>query len=375
MEIIKRTIVLTPGPTTTTYSVKYAQIVPDICPREWEITNLIRNIRSDLVSIAEGNDEYTAILFMGSGTAVIDSVINSVVPIGKKILIVNNGAYGERMVKIAQTYCIDFVELAFPWTETPDIDLIEKTLKNDPQISHLAMVHHETTTGLLNPLEEIAVIAQSFNIVLIVDAVSSFAGVPIDIKSRKIGYLASTSCKCLQGMAGISFVICNKNEVQKLSQSPPRSFYLDLFQQYKFLEEKNETRFTFSPQLLYSLDKAISEFKAEGIEGRSNRYYKNWEVLTEGLQTLGFKLLLEKEKQSRLLTSIIEPNHVNYNFSDMHDLLYADGFTIYPGKINSLKTFRVANVGAINHFDIQAFLLTLEEAMEAMDLKIPLYTT
>ena len=371
--IIKRNILLTPGPATTTDSVKYAQVVPDICPREKEFQEIMRHIREDLVKVVKGDENYTSILFAGSGTAVVDACINSIVPPKKKIAIINNGAYGERMVKIAEAYQIPYVELFFEWGKIPDLNKIRETLKKDKDIACLAMVHHETTTGMLNPVKEIGNIVKENNCIFIVDTVSSFAGIPIDIKDYKIDFIFSTSNKCIQGMAGLAFVVCRKDELEKIKNYPPRSFYLNLYQQYDYFEKKGQMQFTSPVQVAYALRQAIKEYFKEGEENRYKRYTKNWQTLKKGLKKMGFRFLLKEEEESHILTTVLDPKDPNYNFDKMHDLLYKKGFTIYPGKIGKKNTFRLANMGAINYKDIKRFLIVSKNILDKMGISCKQY--
>jgi 2-aminoethylphosphonate aminotransferase len=357
---IQRNILLNPGPATTTDTVKLAMVVPDICPREKEFCNLVREIRADLVRIAKGDGGYTAILFTGSGTAVMDAALNSVVPPGQKIAIINNGAYGERLVKIAQAYHLDLVEMKLEYGEKINPQKVAGLLQNDPQITCLAMIHHETTTGLLNPIREIGAIAKQYGCVFIVDTISSFAGIPIDIKECNIDFMMSTSNKCIQGMAGVAFIICKKSELEKLKDYPPRSYYLNLYNQYRYFETTGQSQFTPAVQILYALKQAISEYFAEGGEARYQRYTENWRVLRQGLLDLGFKLFHAAEDESHILLTVNDPEDSKYNFEAMHDYLYRRGYTIYPGKIGNKNTFRLANMGAITPEDIQGFINVLK---------------
>lgn len=367
--MIKRNILLTPGPATTKDSVKEAQVVSDICPREKEFGQIMEKIKNDLVKIAGGNQDYACVLFGGSGTAVMDAVINSVVAPGKKILIINNGAYGERMVKIAQTYNIGFIELKFRWDSLPDLNLVEENLKNNQDIGYLAFIHHETTTGLLNPLKELTLLAKRYNCVTIVDTISSFAGLPINMIEDEIDFMMSTSNKCIQGMAGISFVICKINELEKIKDYPRRSFYLDLYSQYDYLEKKKQTQFTPPVQTIYALEQAIREFFEEGAENRFKRYEENWQTLYRGLENLGFKFLIPRENQAKLLITVFEPEIANFDFDKLHDLLFEKGFTIYPGKLDDQrKTFRLANLGAIDKNDILNFLKALQQTLQEINI-------
>lgn len=367
---VKRKILLNPGPATTTDTVKRALIVPDICPREKDFSDVLTEIQRGLLQVVGAGGEYACVLFTGSGTAVMDATINSVVPHGKKILVINNGAYGTRMLEIAKVYGIACLELAFEWDCPPDLSLLKKTLRDNEDVSHVAVVHHETTTGMLNPLEDVCDITKGLGREVIVDAISSYAGVLIDIKKCRADYLMSTSNKCIQGMPGLSFVISRKKTLEKLAGIQPRSFYLNLYQQYRYWEEKREMVFTPPVQVVYALRQAIKEYFEEGGEQRYCRYKENWETLTNGLEQLGFKLLLPNNLQSRILTTVLYPSDSGFDFKKLHDLLYAKGFTIYPGKIGKINTFRIANMGAINKGDILDFLAALEESLREMGLLV-----
>lgn len=367
---MKRNILLNPGPATTTDSVKMAMVVPDICPREQEFVRVMDEVRQGLLRVVGAGHDYVCILIAGSGTAAIDSVVNSVVPPSGKIMIINNGAYGERLAKIANAYHIDCFELKSPRTERIDLRRIEQALDKDRKITHVAMVHHETTTGLLNPLGETGLLVRSAGRVFIVDAMSSLGGIGIDVGKDFVDYLVSASNKCIQGMPGVSFIICKKSEIEKLSGLPPRSFYLNLHQQFKYFERHGEMQFTPPVQVIYALRQAINEYFKEGGEQRFQRYKNNHSVLIRGLEELGLKFLLEKSIRSYILTTIIEPDHPNYDFSVMHDLLLQKGFTIYPGKMGETPTFRLANMGEIYSQDIEAFLQAMKTTLAAMHVEL-----
>ncbi len=352
-------ILLNPGPATTTPTVKLAQIVDDICPREKEFGELMEWISKELTTIVANNEEYTTVLFGGSGTAVVESMLTSVVPYDKKVLIINNGAYGKRMCQIANRYNLNYIEYKSSPIEPIDLNKLEQVIVNNKNISHLAIVHNETTTGLLNNLNEIGKLAKKYNIELIVDAMSSFAAVPIDMKRQNISYLAASSNKNIQGMAGVGFVIANKNSLEKLKDIKPRTFYLSLYEQYEYFTKTKQMRFTPPVQTLYALKQAIIEAKEEGIDNRYKRYSKSWETLTNGLKELGLKYLVDDKYHSKIITSIFIPDKVDFNH--MHDYFYEKGFTIYPGKVEEFNTFRVANIGDIDYRDIEKFLKLLKE--------------
>ena len=352
-------ILLNPGPATTTANVKLAQVVDDICPREKEFGDLMEWVSTELTKIVANPKEYTTVLFGGSGTAVVESIITSVVPHDKKILIVNNGAYGKRMCQIADRFDINFIEFQSSPIEPINIQKLEETIQKNQNISHLAVIHNETTTGLLNNLDDLGNLAKKYNLELIVDAMSSYAAIPIDMNKQNITYLAASSNKNIQGMAGVGFVIAKKSSLENLKDIKPRSFYLSLYEQYTNFIKTHQMRFTPPVQTMYALKQAIIEAKKEGIENRYKRYAKSWETLTDGLKKLELKRLVDDEYHSKIITSIFIPDGVDFN--DMHDFFYNRGFTIYPGKVAEFNTFRVANIGEIDYRDIEAFLEMLRE--------------
>jgi len=364
---VKRNILLNPGPATTTDSVKMALVKPDICPREKEFSKVVHEVVEKLTKIAGGNKNYKTVLLGGSGTSGMDCCVNSVVPPGKKIAVINNGAYGNRLVEIAKSYGIEVVEIKSSNSQDLDLGQVETILKNEPNVAVLAFVHHETTTGLLNPLEKTVKLAKKHNCVVIVDAISSFAGIPINVAKNDIDFLISTSNKCIQGMAGVAFIVAKESELGKLKNYPPRSYYLNLYKHYDNFYRTGETPFTPPVQIIYALLQAIKELEKEGgVKKRQARYKRNWDTLHEGLKKIGFNFLLKTDKQSRILLTIIEPENKNYSFQTMHDKLFKKGFTIYPGKVGEQKTFRLAIMGDLDTSDIKNFLKELRIVLTNM---------
>ena len=349
-----RKILLNPGPATTTYSVKMAQVVDDICPREYEFGDLMEWVSDELTDIVGSKEEYVTILFGGSGTAVVEAALSSVVPHDKKVLIVNNGAYGKRMCQIAATYEMDYIEFESSPIEPIDLEALENAIKAEPNLSHLAVIHNETTTGLLNSLDDLGALAKKYNLELIVDAMSSYAAIPIDMKAQNISYLMASSNKNIQGMAGVGFVIANKKSIERVKEIKPRNFYLDLYAQYENFIKTHQMRFTPPVQTLYALKQAIIEAKEEGVESRYARYSKSWKTLTKFLKENNLKYLVDDAYHSKIITSIFMPEGVDFNH--MHDYFFEKGFTIYPGKVAQFNTFRVANIGEIDHKDMEEFL-------------------
>lgn len=356
---MKRNVLLNPGPGTTSQSVKEALVVPDICPREREFGQLMAGIAKDLVRVVHGGDDYTAVLFASSGTGALEAAIASAVPRDKKLLVVENGAYGTRMAQIAEVLGIETVRYRIPYGDCPNLHAIEELIGQHPDLSHLAAVHHETTTGMLNPVEKIADVATSRGLDTIIDAVSSFAGIPIDLHSMKATFLVSTSNKCIQGMPGLSFVICKKDALAKLTPGK-RGFYFDLPAQHRYFEEHLQTRFTPPVQVIYALRQALDEYFTETEEGRQRRYRDNWNLLYNGMTGMGFRPLLNPAYESHILTAFCEPSDPAYSFEAMHNHLLSKGYTIYPGKGATKNTFRLSVLGDLHRADITGFLNTLQ---------------
>jgi 2-aminoethylphosphonate aminotransferase len=312
-----------------------------------------------LVKVVHGEGTHIAALFTASGTGGLEAAITSAVPREKKLLVVENGAYGTRMVKLANTFGIEVVRYQLTYGDYPNLKEIEALLTSQKNISHLAVVHHETTTGMLNPVQEICDLAHHFNVEVIVDCMSSYAGIPINVNEWNAEYIISSSNKCIQGMPGLVFVIFKEALLEKIKDTG-RSFYFDIYNQYTGFEKTGQMQFTPPVQVAYALRQAIDEYFEETEKGRWKRYTENYDTLYNGLKQLGFIFLLTDEQQSKILLAIKEPQHPNYNFDTMHDYLYARGFTIYPGKGAKEATFRLSVLGDLHPPDIEAFLKCLE---------------
>jgi len=354
---VKRNILLNPGPATTTDTVKLSQVVPDICPREKEFGRVMEFVSNELTKIVANVSEFSTILFGGSGTAVVESIITSVVPYDKSILIINNGSYGQRIIDISKRYKIKYIEFKSSPIEPINLKKLEGVIKSNSDISHLAVIHNETTTGLLNDIESIGKLTKNYGVDLILDAMSSYAALPIDMKKQNISFLAASSNKNIQGMAGVGFVIANEQKLKNLKTIQPRSFYLSLYEQYENFIKSKQMRFTPPVQTLYALKQAIIELKSEGLENRYSRYSKSWKLLTDSLRKMNLSYLVEDKNHSKIITSIIIPDGVN--FEEMHDYFFEKGFTMYPGKVTEFNTFRIANIGQIDIDDIKKFIKLL----------------
>jgi len=370
--IVKRNVLLNPGPSTTTDTVKMAQVVPDICPREKEFASLMKGLREDLVKIVHGDlEKYTSVLFCGSGTINIDVCINSLLPEGGKVLVVNNGAYSTRAVEICQFYGLPHIDLKFPVDQRPDLAVVEETLKNNPDIKLVHTTHNETGTGILNPIREIGALAHKYGAIFTVDTTSTYAMRPINIEEDNIDFCMASAQKGLMAMTGLSFVVGNRAIIEKSKDYPKRSYYCNLFLQYDCFEKTGEMHFTPPVQTIYAALQGIKEYWAEGEEGKWARHTRVFNAINAGLDKLGFKQVVKPEDRTGLVSTAIYPDDPNWSFEKVHDYCYERGFTIYPGKISSTNTFRLCALGAIDVKDIDDFFVVFEEALKTNNIQIP----
>ncbi|MEW9925476.1 2-aminoethylphosphonate--pyruvate transaminase [Clostridium butyricum] len=356
---------LTPGPLTTTEAVK-KEMLFDRCTWDDEYKSITQKIRKELLDIGNVNEEdYTAVLMQGSGTFAVESVITSTVGEKDKLLIIANGAYGERIGQIAEHISLNHVIYNNEYDEHPDMDKVKEILDKDTEITHIAMVHCETTTGILNPIEDLSVIAKEYNKTLIIDAMSSFGGIPIDIKALGIDYLISSANKCIQGVSGFGFVIAKKEKLEKC-KGISRSLSLDLYDQYKGMDKDGKWRFTSPTHVVAAFSKALDELKEEGgVEGRYNRYKNNNLVLRKKLKEIGIESYIEEEKQSPIITTFAFPTDA-FSFNEFYSFIKERGFVIYPGKLTDVDTFRIGNIGEIYEEDINKLCEIIEEYVKGM---------
>lgn len=370
--MIKRNVLLNPGPSTTTDTVKMAQVVPDICPREKEFGYLMKGLREDLVKIVHGDlEEYTSVLFTGSGTINIDVCINSLLPEGKKVLVVNNGAYSTRAVEVCQYYGLSHIDLQFPVDELPDLSVVEDTLKANPDIALIHTTHQETGTGILNPIREIGALAHKYGAIFTVDTTSTYAMRPINVHEDNIDFCMASAQKGLMAFTGLSFIVGRTSIIKESKNYPKRSYYCNLFMQYDFFEKTGEMHFTPPVQTIYATIQALKEYWDEGEKAKWARHTRVFNAINEGLDELGFKQVIKPEWRAGLVSSAIYPDDLNWSFEKVHDYCYEHGFTIYPGKIANTHTFRLCSLGAIDTPDIDAFFVVFEAALKKNGIKVP----
>lgn len=355
-------ILLTPGPLTTTDTVRNA-MMKDWCTWDDEYNNLVQNIRQKLVHLAtETTDKYSTVLMQGSGTFSVESVIGTAIPNDGKLLILANGAYGERMISIAEKLMIDTVVLRSDETSVPNVDELNQQLENDKAITHVAVVHCETTTGMLAPLEAISRIIKKHDKIFILDAMSSFGGIEMDIHELHVDYLISSANKCIQGVPGFGFIIANKDQLEKCKHNA-RSLSLDLYDQWKVMENLNgKWRFTSPTHVVHAFYQALQELEDEGgIKARATRYAENQKMLISGMMKLDFKPLLATEYQSPIITSFNYPDDPDFDFRLFYNKMKEKGFVLYPGKVTHLDTFRIGNIGDVHPADMERLLTSIQQ--------------
>lgn len=367
---IKRNVLLNPGPATTTDTVKMAQIVPDICPREKEFADKMASFRKDILGVVHADPkDYTSVLFCGSGTICIDVCVNSLLPEGKKMLVVDNGAYSSRAAEVCRCYGLPHIDLKSSVYDIPDLKAIEETLEANPDVAVVYCCHHETGTGVLNPIREIGAAAHRHGAIMVADTTSSLGMIPIDVERDNIDFCMASAQKGIMAMTGLSFVIGRTAEVEKSKNYPVRSFYCNLYQQYAGFEKNGEMRFTPPVQTVYAAIQGLKEYYAEGEMPKYERHLRVNRAIHEGVAKLGLKEAIKPEIQSGLVVSVLYPDDPAWDFGKVHDYCYERGFTIYPGKISSSGTFRLCSLGAIDESDIKDFFIVFTEAFDKLGIR------
>ena len=353
-------ILLNPGPVNVSPRVQQALLRGDLCHREAEFSDLLAAIRTKLLS-AFAPQDYTSVILGGSGTSAVEAMVSSALPQGKKLLVINNGVYGERMLRMATAHRIPSVELRYDWTEPPDLGQIEARLEADPSIGGVALVHHETTTGLLNPVSAIGALTRRMGRVFLLDAVSALAGEDLDLVRDQVDICACTANKCVQGLPGVAFVLVRTALMRAMQDHPASSLSLHLPVHWQ-AQEHNSVAFTPPVQACYALDAALDELLEETVAARVERYRAAALLLRTGFNRLGLRFVLPPELRVNSLTALFLPEGMDYH--DLHDRLKQRGFVIYEGQ-GRLQTgiFRVANMGHLSLDDFRRFLHSLEEVL------------
>lgn len=355
---------LTPGPLTTTDTVKQ-EMMTDHCTWDDDYKQITQRIRGGLLKLAKvSEEEYTAVLMQGSGTFGVESVLTSVVGKEDKLLIIANGAYGERMTDIADHAGLAYTVYHEHYNQVPKADTVKEMLAKDTQITHVAMVHSETTSGILNDIEAVGKVVKEAGKVFIVDAMSSFGGVEIPVQDWGIDFIVSSANKCIQGVPGFSFIIARKPQLEE-SRGKARSLSLDLYDQWKTMEVDGKWRFTSPTHVVLAFAKAMEELEAEGgIFARHKRYADNNRLLIQGMKELGIRPFIDEAHQGPIITTFYYPEHADFSFQEMYEYIKERGYAIYPGKVTEADTFRVGNIGEIYREDIEKLCSLMKEFLE-----------
>ncbi len=364
-------LLFTPGPLTTSAAVKEAML-RDVGSRDAEFVKVVRDIRQHLLGVAGVSqaDGYEAILLQGSGTFGLEAVVSSAIPRNGKLLVIINGAYGKRIRQIAERHGIETVAIEVSERTLPDPQQVRESLNSDSKITHVVLVHLETSSGILNPVKEIGAVVKELQRTFIVDAMSSFGGIPLNMGEAGIDFLVSSANKCIEGVPGFSLVIADRAKL--LASGAARTVSLDLLAQWKGLEETGQFRFTPPTQAILAFRQALRELDHEGgVAARAKRYAANHAALLRGMRRMGFREYVPAEWQSHIITTFLFPEGPHFDFEEFYHRLSAKGMVIYPGKLNEVHCFRIGNIGRLFERDIDALLVAIGAILLEMNVAIP----
>ncbi len=362
----------TPGPLTTSATVKEAML-SDLGSRDTAFIQTVAEIRSGLLSLAgvSQGDGWEAVLMQGSGTFSVESVLSSSIPADGALLVARNGAYGERISTIARCHGVGVVEVVAGEGEPVDPAVVEAALEAHPEVTHLAIVHCETTSGVLNPVEEVGALAAVRGVTYFVDSMSAFGAVPIDLEACHVDFLVSSANKCIEGVPGFGFALCRRQALDSC-EGRARSLSLDLHAQWKGLESNGQFRFTPPTHALLAFRRALTELEEEGgVAGRQARYQANHAIILAGIKELGLVPYVPEEHQCWIITSVRFPDDPGFSFEVFYDRLNERGFVIYPGKVTDADCFRIGNIGRLFPEDMKSLLTATREVLEEMNIALP----
>ena len=355
---------LTPGPLTTTDTVK-KEMLFFFFTWDDDYKKITMSIREKLLNLAHVSEpEYTVVLMQGSGTFGVESVLTSVIGEEDTLLIAANGAYGERMGDIARHAGIHYLMYEEDYNKIPSAEKIREILAEHPEITHVSMVHSETTSGILNDIASVAKVVKGAGKTFIVDAMSSFGGVDIPVGDLEIDFIISSANKCIQGVPGFSFIICNREKLME-SKGKARSLSLDLYDQWETMNKDGKWRFTSPTHVVLAFAQALKEMEEEGgIVARAKRYEENNRLLIQKMAEMGIRPYIGSEHQGPIITTFLYPEHHNFSFQDMYQYIKDRGYAIYPGKVTDADTFRIGNIGEIYKEDIEKLCSIIKEFLE-----------
>jgi 2-aminoethylphosphonate-pyruvate transaminase len=358
---------LTPGPLTTSLTVKQAML-HDWGSRDAGFIGINDRMRQRLVAMIHGEGVFTTVPMQGSGTFAVEAMIGTFIGANEKLLILINGAYGKRMEKICAVSKRACTTLE--WAEDMAVDpaLVKIALARDPAITHVAVVHCETTSGVLNPIAEVAEVVAAAGKRLLIDAMSAFGAIELDSRKIQCDAVAASSNKCIEGVPGLGFVLCRIDALQK-TQGNAHALVLDLFDQWQNIEKTKQYRFTPPIHCIVAFDQAMNEHEAEGgVAGRGARYRNNWKILVEGMRGFGFETLLPDHLQAPIIVTFHMPVDPNFQFQTFYDKLKDRNFVIYPGKLTVADSFRIGCIGRIGETEMKAFLAAVAAVLKEMNV-------
>ena len=362
-------ILLTPGPLTTTSRTKEAML-SDWGSWDVSFNQLTASVCKDIVDIVHGQGTHVCVPMQGSGTFSVEAALGTLVPKNGKVLVPANGAYCQRIARILGYLGRDVVVLEHGEDEPANPDRIQAALAADPSITHVAVVHCETSAGILNPLHDIAMVVAQHNRQLIVDAMSSFAAIPIDLRHTPIDSLIAASGKCLEGVPGMGFVVVKQTTLEAAAGNA-HSLALDLQDQWIYMQKTGQWRYTPPTHVVAALRVALDQFHEEGgVSARNARYQKNCDALVAGMRTLGLRTYLADEVQAPIIVTFHSPDHPNFQFSKLYEGVKAQGFILYPGKLTQVETFRVGCIGAIDSSHIFKAVAATERTLRDLGVLV-----
>ena len=361
-------VLLTPGPLTTSADTK-AAMLSDWGSWDVAFNELTASVCRDLVAIVDAQGEHVCVPLQGSGTFAVEAALGTLVPPGGKVLVPDNGSYCKRIVRILGYLGREAVVLAHGEQQPADPARIDAALARDPAITHVAQVHCETGTGILNPLPEIATIVANHGRGLIVDAMSSYGAIPIDARTLRFDALIGASGKCLEGVPGMGFVIARRTVLER-SAGNSRSLAMDLLDQWQYMQKTGQWRFTPPTHVVAALRAAINQYQAQGgLPGRLARYTENCAALVSGMRALGFKTFLPDALQAPIIVTFHSPSDPAYDFTDFYRRVRDRGFILYPGKLTAVDTFRVGCIGAIGAGTLKQAVAAIAESLHEMGVR------
>ena len=361
-------LLLTPGPLTTSKSVK-SVMVHDWGSRDATFIRINQSVLTTLTGIIGGDSDFVTVPMQGSGTFAVEAMLTTFVPRNGKVLILINGAYGQRAKKICEIAGRAVVVHETPEDTPPDLAAVEALLKNDPAITHVFSVHCETTSGILNPIGKIGEIAARYGKRFLIDSMSAFGALPLKAADISFDAVAASSNKCIEGVPGLGFVICRKAELQK-TKGNATTLVLDLHDQWSNFEKTGQYRFTPPIHVIVAFHQALEEFSAEGgVAGRGGRYAENCKILIEGMSALGFEPLLPKALQAPIIVTFRMPADKAFVFQAFYDKLKERGYVIYPGKLTVADSFRIGCIGRLNADHMRGALKAIREILDEMGVR------